>query len=111
MNFKSINRKSFILTLAAVLGVSVIVTSVAGRTSDNSVPADNKNINTTQPSLANSKQPTVIVTGETADISIECNEIKIITPSEATDEELVKSKWSSTDNNIVTDDDGGRIDG
>ena len=81
MNFKSINRKSFILTLAAVLGVSVIVTAVAGRTSDKSVPADNKNINTTQPSLANSKQPTVIVTGETADISIECNEIKIyITP-------------------------------
>ena len=111
MNFKSINRKSFILTLAAVLGVSVIVTSVAGRTSDNSVPADNKNINTTQPSLANSKQPTVIVTGETADISIECNEIKIITPSEATAEELVKSKWSSSDNNIVTVDDGGRIDG
>gem|GEM_PF-5386992 len=35
MNFKSINRKSFILTLAAVLGVSVIVTAVAGRTSDN----------------------------------------------------------------------------
>lgn len=111
MNFKSINRKSFILTLAAVLGVSVIVTAVAGRTSDNSVPADNKNINTTQPSLANSKQPTVIVTGETADISIECNEIKIITPSEATAEELVKSKWSSSDNNIVTVDDGGRIDG
>lgn len=111
MNFKSINRKSFILTLAAVLGVSVIVTAVAGRTSDNSVPADNKNINTTKPSLANSKQPTVIVTGETADISIECNEIKIITPSEATAEELVKSKWSSSDNNIVTVDDGGRIDG
>lgn len=111
MNFKSINRKSFILTLAAVLGVSVIVTAVAGRTSDNSVPADNKNINTTQPSLANSKQPTVIVTGETADISIGCNEIKIITPSEATAEELVKSKWSSSDNNIVTVDDGGRIDG
>lgn len=111
MNFKSINRKSFILTLAAVLGVSVIVTAVAGRTSDNSVPADNKNINTTQPSLANSKQPTVIVTGETADISIECNEIKIITPSEATVEELVKSKWSSSDSNIVTVDDGGRIDG
>ena len=111
MNFKSINRKSFILTLAAVLGVSVIVTAVAGRTSDNSVPADNKNINTTQPSFANSKQPTVIVTGETADISIECNEIKIITPSEATAEELVKSKWSSSDNNIVTVDDGGRIDG
>lgn len=111
MNFKSINRKSFILTLAAVLGVSVIVTAVAGRTSDNSVPADNKNINTTQPSSANSKQPTVIVTGETADISIECNEIKIITPSEATAEELVKSKWSSSDNNIVTVDDGGRIDG
>lgn len=111
MNFKSINRKSFILTLAAVLGVSVIVTAVAGRTSDNSVPADNKNINTTQPSLANSKQPTVIVTGETADISIECNEIKIITPSEATAEELVKSKWSSSDSNIVTVDDGGRIDG
>lgn len=111
MNFKSINRKSFILTLAAVLGVSVIVTAVAGRTSDNSVPADNKNINATQPSLANSKQPTVIVTGETADISIECNEIKIITPSEATAEELVKSKWSSSDNNIVTVDDGGRIDG
>ena len=111
MNFNSINRKSFILTLAAVLGVSVIVTAVAGRTSDNSVPADNKNINTTQPSFANSKQPTVIVTGETADISIECNEIKIITPSEATAEELVKSKWSSSDNNIVTVDDGGRIDG
>lgn len=111
MNFKSINRKSFILTLAAVLGVSVIVTAVAGRTSDNSVPVDNKNINTTQPSLANSKQPTVIVTGETADISIGCNEIKIITPSEATAEELVKSKWSSSDNNIVTVDDGGRIDG
>lgn len=111
MNFKSINRKSFILTLAAVLGVSVIVTAVAGRTSDNTVPADNKNINTTQPSLANSKQPTVIVTGETADISIGCNEIKIITPSEATAEELVKSKWSSSDNNIVTVDDGGRIDG
>lgn len=111
MNFKSINRKSFILTLAAVLGVSVIVTAVAGRTSDNSVPADNKNINTTQPSSANSKQPTVIVTGETADISIGCNEIKIITPSEATAEELVKSKWSSSDNNIVTVDDGGRIDG
>lgn len=111
MNFKSINRKSFILTLAAVLGVSVIVTAVAGRTSDNSVPADNKNINTTQPSSANSKQPTVIVTGETANISIECNEIKIITPSEATAEELVKSKWSSSDNNIVTVDDGGRIDG
>lgn len=111
MNFKSINRKSFILTLAAVLGVSVIVTAVAGRTSDNSVPAGNKNINTTQPSLANSKQPTVIVTGETADISIGCNEIKIITPSEATAEELVKSKWSSSDNNIVTVDDGGRIDG
>lgn len=111
MNFKSINRKSFILTLAAVLGVSVIVTAVAGRTSDNSVPSDNKNINTTQPSLANSKQPTVIVTGETADISIGCNEIKIITPSEATAEELVKSKWSSSDNNIVTVDDGGRIDG
>ncbi|WP_418523075.1 L,D-transpeptidase family protein, partial [Ruminococcus sp.] len=68
-------------------------------------------INTTQPSSANSKQPTVIVTGETADISIECNEIKIITPSEATAEELVKSKWSSSDNNIVTVDDGGRIDG
>lgn len=111
MNFNSINRKSFILTLAAVLGVSVIVTAVAGRTSDNSVPADNKNINTTQPSFANSKQPTVIVTGETADISIECNEIKIITPSEATAEELVKSKWSSSDSNIVTVDDGGRIDG
>lgn len=111
MNFNSINRKPFILTLAAVLGVSVIVTAVAGRTSDNSVPADNKNINTTQPSFANSKQPTVIVTGETADISIECNEIKIITPSEATAEELVKSKWSSSDNNIVTVDDGGRIDG
>ena len=111
MNFNSINRKSFILTLAAVLGVSVIVTAVAGRTSDNSVPADNKNINTTQPSFANSKQPTVIVTGETADISIECKEIKIITPSEATAEELVKSKWSSSDNNIVTVDDGGRIDG
>lgn len=94
-----------------MLGVSVIVTAVAGRTSDNSVPADNKNINTTQPSSANSKQPTVIVTGETADISIECNEIKIITPSEATAEELVKSKWSSSDNNIVTVDDGGRIDG
>ena len=61
--------------------------------------------------MANSKQPTVIVTGETADISIECNEIKIITPSEATAEELVKSKWSSSDNNIVTVDDGGRIDG
>ena len=44
MNFKSINRKSFILTLAAVLGVSVIVTAVAGRTSDNSVPADNKKL-------------------------------------------------------------------
>ena len=93
------------------MDVTVIVTAVAGRTSDNSVPADNKNINTTQPSLANSKQPTVIVTGETADISIECNEIKIITPSEATAEELVKSKWSSSDNNIVTVDDGGRIDG
>ena len=111
MNFKSINRKSFILTLAAVLGVSVIVTAVAGRTSDNSVPADNKNINTTQPSLANSKQPTVIVTGETADISIGCNEIKIITPSEATAEDLAKSKWTSSDSNIVTVDDGGRIDG
>ena len=28
-----------------------------------------------------------------------------------TAEELVKSKWSSSDNNIVTVDDGGRIDG
>lgn len=111
MNFKSINRKSFIQRLAIVLGATVIITAFLGKTADNSAPTS-KDTNATQPSsLANSKQPTVIVTGETADISIGCNEIKIITPSEATAEELVKSKWSSSDNNIVTVDDGGRIDG
>ncbi|WP_449077395.1 L,D-transpeptidase family protein [Ruminococcus sp.] len=111
MNFKSINRKSFIQRLAIVLGATVIITAFLGKTADNSAPTS-KGTNATQPSsLANNKQPTVIVTGETADISLECKEIKIITPSESTAEELVKSKWSSSDNNIVTVDDGGRIDG
>lgn len=61
--------------------------------------------------MANNNQPTVIVTGDTADISLECKEIKIITPSESTAEDLAKSKWTSSDSNIVTVDDGGRIDG
>ena len=111
MNFKSINRKSFIQRLAIVLGATVIITAFLGKTADNSAPTS-KDTNATQPSsLANNKQPTVIVTGETADISLECKEIKIITPSESTAEDLAKSKWASSDSNIVTVDDGGRIDG
>lgn len=111
MNFKSINRKSFIQRLAIVLGATVIITAFLGKTADNSAPTS-KDTNATQPSsLANNKQPTVIVTGETADISLECKEIKIITPSESTAEDLAKSKWTSSDSNIVTVDDGGRIDG
>lgn len=111
INFKAVNRKNFILSLAAVLGVSVIITSVAGKTADNSVPANNNTSQPTTTAASGTNQPTVVVNGETADISLECKEIKIITPSDATAEDMAKSKWTSSDNNIVTVDDGGRIDG
>ncbi|WP_405353124.1 L,D-transpeptidase family protein [Ruminococcus sp.] len=111
INFKAVNRKNFILSLAAVLGVSVIITSVAGKTADNSVPANNNTSQPTTMATSGTNQPTVVVNGETADISLECKEIKIITPSDATAEDMAKSKWTSSDNNIVTVDDGGRIDG
>ena len=65
MNFKSINRKSFIQRLAIVLGATIIITAFLGKTADNSAPTS-KDINATQPSsLANNNQPTVIVTGDT----------------------------------------------
>lgn len=111
INFKAVNRKNFILSLAAVLGVSVIITSVAGKTADNSVPANNNTSQPTTTAASGTNQPTVVVNGETADISLECKEIKIITPSDATAEDMAKSKWTSSDNSIVTVDDGGRIDG
>lgn len=111
INFKAVNRKNFILSLVAVLGVSVIITSVAGKTADNSVPANNNTSQPTTTAASGTNQPTVVVNGETADISLECKEIKIITPSDATAEDMAKSKWTSSDNNIVTVDDGGRIDG
>lgn len=111
INFKAVNRKNFILSLAAVLGVSVIITSVAGKTADNSVPVNNNTSQPTTTAASGTNQPTVVVNGETADISLECKEIKIITPSDATAEDMAKSKWTSSDNNIVTVDDGGRIDG
>lgn len=111
INFKAVNRKNFILSLAAVLGVSVIITSVAGKTADNSVPANNNTSQPTTTAASGINQPTVVVNGETADISLECKEIKIITPSDATAEDMAKSKWTSSDNSIVTVDDGGRIDG
>lgn len=114
MNFKSVNRKTFIQSLMVVLGASVLITAFAGRTAPESKPAENKVHNTTQPTLAPTaatQQPTVVVTGETADIALECNAIKIIAPSEATDEELAESEWKSSDESVVTVDDGGRIDG
>lgn len=111
INFKAVNRKNFILSLAAVLGVSVIITSVAGKAADNSVPANNNTSQPTTMATSGTNQPTVVVNGETADISLECKEIKIITPSDATADDMAKSKWTSSDNNIVTVDDGGRIDG
>lgn len=120
MNFKSINRKSFILTLTAVLAVSVVIAAAAGRTAPESKPAANNEPAATQPSTHSAaatqqptvtEPPTVIVSGETADITLECNAIKIITPSEATDEDMLKSEWKSSDESVVTVDDGGRIDG
>ncbi len=112
------DRKSFILTLAAVLAVSVAITAVAGKKPQKSTPANNGTVQTQPVTTQQTSQPStqkttaaVIVNGETSDISLECNSIKIISPSDVTAEELVDAKWTSSDESVVTVDDGGRIDG
>lgn len=109
------NRKSFVFSLAAVLAVSVAVTAVAGKTASQSKPTNATTPSATQAGTYPNAVPTtepreVIVDGETGDIVIECGEYEIITPSDASKEDLINSKWSSSDESVVTVDDGGRID-